>query len=122
MVLEKLESQASIYKRKKMSRSRRKTLIFGIAHSSSEKQDKKIWHGRWRAQERRALASTTPENHLSTLEKEVSNVWAMAKDGHAYWSLKRQAATAERLAVRMGRNQQERISLKMRLLRKWLAK
>lgn len=105
-----------------MSRSRRKTLIFGIAHSGSEKQDKKIWHRRWRAQERSVLANTGLEDQVPISENQVSNVWSMAKDGRSYWSLKRQVATAERLAAHKGRNQHERISLKLRLIRKWMSK
>ena len=105
-----------------MSRSRRKTPIFGIAHSGSEKQDKKIWHGRWRAQERSAAANTTLENHVSILENQVSNVWSMAKDGRSYWPLKRQASSAERIADDRGQNRTERTSLKQRLIHKWMAK
>jgi hypothetical protein len=105
-----------------MSRSRRKTPIFGIAHSGSEKLDKKIWHGRWRASERIALANASPEAHVSVLEKQVSNVWSMAKDGRTYWPLKRQASSAERIADDRGQNRRERTSLKQRLIRKWMTK
>jgi hypothetical protein len=44
------------------------------------------------------------------------------KDGRSYWPIKRQAATADRIANHKGRNPQERASLKKRLLRKWMSK
>jgi len=71
-----------------MSRSRRKTPIVGHTTCRSEREDKKLWHQRWRTHERTAL--------------------------------KRQAATADRIANHKGRNPQERASLKKRLLRKWM--
>ena len=46
----------------------------------------------------------------------------MGKDGCSYWPVKRQAATADRIANHKGRNPQECDSLKMRLLRKWMSK
>jgi hypothetical protein len=46
----------------------------------------------------------------------------MGKDGRSYWPIKRQAATADRIANHKGRNPQERASLKKRLLRKWMSK
>ena len=72
-----------------------------------------------------ALASASPEAlcaHLPLLENQVSNVWSMGKDGRSYWPIKRQAATADRIANHKGRNPQERASLKKRLLRKWMSK
>ncbi|HGM6098276.1 TPA: hypothetical protein ACKP3Z_005534 [Pseudomonas aeruginosa] len=81
--------------------------------------------GRWRTHERTALASASPEAlcaHLPLLENQVSNVWSMGKDGRSYWPIKRQAATADRIANHKGRNPQERASLKKRLLRKWMSK
>ena len=85
-----------------MSRSRRKTPIVGHTTCRSEREDKKLWHQRWRTHERTALAS--------------------ASDGRSYWPVKRQAATADRIANHKGRNPQERASLKKRLLRKWMSK
>ncbi|WP_135724163.1 hypothetical protein [Klebsiella pneumoniae] len=38
------------------------------------------------------------------------------QDGRSYWPVKRQAATADRIANHKGRNPQERASLKKRLL------
>ncbi len=108
-----------------MSRSRRKTPISGITTCRSERDDKKIWHGRWRARERTALAAAPQEalnNHLPTLENQVSDVWSMGKDGKCYFDPKRQAAAAERVASRMAQNSRERKTLKQRLLHKWISK
>ncbi len=108
-----------------MSRSRRKTPIVGHTTCRSESDDKKIWHKRWRTRERTALASASPdalEGHLPFTENQVSNVWAMGKDGRSYWTIRRQATTAGCIANRKGRNPHERASLKRRLLRKWMGK
>ncbi|MDU2481530.1 MAG: hypothetical protein E7D34_27550 [Klebsiella sp.] len=98
-----------------MSRSRRKTPIVGHTTCGSEREDKKLWHQRWRTRERTALTSASPEAlsaHLPLLENQASS----------YWPVKRQAATADRIANHKGRNPQERASLKKRLLRKWMSK
>lgn len=108
-----------------MSRSHRKTPIFGITTCRSERQDKKLWHQRWRARERNALASASTEaldSRLPWSENQVSNVWSMGKDGHSYWPIDHQVETAELIANSQGRNPQERASLKKRLLRKWMSK
>ncbi|MDQ1834000.1 hypothetical protein [Massilia scottii] len=108
-----------------MSRSRRRNPIRGICISSSERWDKKAWHRRFRTRERQVLASASPEAleaHLPVLEREVSNVWAMEKDGHFYLSLKEQAASAEWSAEREGQNPHERAALKKRLMHKWMGK
>lgn len=108
-----------------MSRSRRKTPILGHTTCRSESVDKKIWHQRWRSRERTALASASLDSlsdHLPLLENQVSSVWSMGKDGRSYWPLKRQAATADRIASYKGRNPQECTSLKQRLMRKWMGK
>ncbi|WP_282811691.1 hypothetical protein [Thauera humireducens] len=42
-----------------MSRSRRKTPIVGHTTCHSEREDKKLWHQRWRTSERTALASAS---------------------------------------------------------------
>ena len=108
-----------------MSRSRRKTPIVGHTTCRSEREDKKLWHQRWRTHERTALAAASPEAlsaYLPLLENQVSNVWSMGKVGRSYWAIKCQAATAERIASRKGCNPQERASLKKRLLRKWMSK
>jgi len=108
-----------------MSRSRRKTPIFGIAVCRSEKEDKKLWHQRLRARERTALSAASPEaliGYLPLLENQVSNVWAMGKDGHIYRPVKHQETAADRGASRRGATTKEIASLKQRFLHKWMAK
>ena len=108
-----------------MSRSRQKTPIFGITTCRSERQDKKIWHQRWRARERTALTSASLdelEAYLPLFENEVSNVWSMGKDGRQYWPISNQIVIAEEIAQRKGRNLKERLSLKMRELHKSMGK
>jgi hypothetical protein len=75
-----------------MSRSRRKTPIVGHTTCGSEREDKKLWHQRWRTRERTALTSASPEAlsaHLPLLENQASSVWSMGKDGRSYWPVKR---------------------------------
>lgn len=81
-----------------MSRSHRKTPIYGISTAHSEKLDKRIWHKRMRARERERLhyALCAPDSHLSTEPKEVSNLWSMAKDGRQWWPWHKQISHAER--------------------------
>ncbi|HIF0227007.1 TPA: hypothetical protein ACXYKD_003983 [Legionella anisa] len=108
-----------------MSRSYRKNPIIGITTCRSERQDKKIWHKRWRARERTGLASTSLQNfdsYLPLLENEISNTWQMGKDGKQYWSLKSQAIIAERVAQNKGLTLKERLSIKQRVLHKSMGK
>jgi hypothetical protein len=108
-----------------MSRSRRKTPITGHTTCRSEREDKKIWHQRWRTHERTVLTSLSPENlnaYLPLQENQVSNVWSMGKDGRSYWPIARQVSMAKKIAERQGCNPQERSSLKKRLLHKWMGK
>lgn len=108
-----------------MSRSRRKTPIVGHTNCSSESQDKKAWHQRWRTLERMALSNLSPQKlntYLPLLENQISSVWSMGKDGRSFWSVTSQIAVAERLANAQGQNPHERAALKIRFLRKWMAK
>ena len=105
-----------------MSRSRRKTPIFGFTSCDSEKQDKKIWHGRMRAHERDALAKADFDAHLTTRKEQVSDAWNMDKDGKHYWPTKDQDRVADWIADREGKKPEERAALKQRLLRKWAGK
>jgi len=107
-----------------MSRSKRKTPIFGIATAKSERQDKHIWHSRMRARVRTQLVSTTTSTfdaYLPPDENEVSSVWSMAKDGKWYVHPDKQNEVAERLS-RRGKTTIERQSLKIRLLKKFTRK
>ncbi|MDO8714463.1 MAG: hypothetical protein Q7K13_08305 [Polynucleobacter sp.] len=108
-----------------MSRSRRKVPIFGIASARSEKQDKRIWHKRMRAQERTkqtALPAHELDAHLPVVVLEVSNIGSMRKDGRIYWSKAGQDNAADRQANRKARHPQERTSLKQRLIHKFMCK
>jgi hypothetical protein len=64
-----------------MSRSYRHTPIMGMTCKESEKKDKR--HARRRL---RRLLKTSPvsEDTVLPLLREVSNVWAFAKDGRQY--------------------------------------
>ena len=66
-----------------MSRSRRKTPIFGITTATSEAEDKRLWHKRLRAKTRDQLKAG-PEDHIPVDHREVSDPWGMAKDGRRY--------------------------------------
>ncbi|STL60981.1 Uncharacterised protein [Escherichia coli] len=108
-----------------MSRSRRKTPIVGHTTCGSEREDKKLWHQRWRTRERTALTSASPEAlsaHLPLLEKPGQQRLVDGQGWPLLLAVKRQAATADRIANHKGRNPQERASLKKRLLRKWMSK
>ena len=68
-----------------MGRSRKKTPVGGIyfykLYSDSEKADKRLWHRRMRAAILVRLHAADPDEILLPHEREVSNVWCMAKDG-----------------------------------------
>ena len=56
----------------------------------SERQDKKLWHGVLRARERVALANALDwEAFLPPLVHDVSDRWAMGKDGRQWLDLHR---------------------------------
>ena len=98
-----------------MSRSRRKTPIVGHTTCGSEREDKKLWHQRWRTRERTALTSASPEAlsaHLPLLENRASSVWSMGRMAAPTGPSSAGAATADRIANHKGRNPQERASLK----------
>ena len=61
-----------------MSRSYRKTKIFGNSGNVSEKQDKRIAN--------RCLRSRVRCGELNLTLREVSNPWDFAKDGKNYWA------------------------------------
>ncbi len=99
-----------------MSRSRRKTPVYGYARAESEAADKRLWHQRWRAHERDRLRKL-PEDfeHLTTQRREVSNTWAMAKDGCQWFGWKQQQRQAGEIIGR-GRSEQEREKMRARYL------
>lgn len=105
-----------------MSRSRRKTPIFGIGSLKSERQDKHIWHSRMRARIRTGIGSTVGlEGYAAPTENEVGQVWTMAKDGKHYFRPKRQIEIATKVSLR-GKTKVERVALRTRYLRKLVAK
>ncbi|AXZ89067.1 hypothetical protein APB34_33680 [Pseudomonas aeruginosa] len=67
-----------------MSRSRRKTPIVGHATCRSEREDKKLWHQRWRSRERSALASAPPEALAAAFDSAAYSV-ACAEEAHAHY-------------------------------------
>jgi hypothetical protein len=110
-----------------MSRSFRRTPIFGNTTCRSERRDKQAWHGRWRARERDAIHRSMKgdlETHLPVLEREASNTWSMGKDGRHYWSKVAQEKVADRMALHKSFKlpEQELAALRTRNLRKWAAK
>ncbi|SSY71180.1 hypothetical protein [Alysiella crassa] len=108
-----------------MSRSKRKTPIMGHTSCRSEKQDKKLWHKCWRSKQRMALRSPhllDLEAISPILEDEVSNVWAMGKDGKRYFALYWQKDLADFFAKRRSKNQSEKIKLEKRYLHQFMAK
>jgi hypothetical protein len=67
-----------------MSRSYRKTPIAGIAAAASEKRDKQFAKRRLRRVVRQQLKDE-PEEPVLPLKREVSDVWAMEKDGKRWF-------------------------------------
>jgi len=101
-----------------MSRSRRKTPVFGNASAQSEREGKKIWHSRMRAKSRTALSSATDlETVLPVLENEAGNVWSMEKDGKNYVYPSRIERWADN-AAQKGRSSKEKAVLRVRKLKK----
>jgi hypothetical protein len=64
-----------------LSRSYRRTPIFGITTSRSEKQDKAFANRRLRRKVKVCLAA---DNEELPLLREISNVWSFDKDGKSY--------------------------------------
>lgn len=70
-----------------MSRSIRKTPVFGHTSARSEADCKCLWHKRWRAAERDRLATVDPDaDHVTTHRNAVSSTWDMAKNGKAWFA------------------------------------
>ena len=106
-----------------MSRSHRKTPIFGITSARSEAEDKRLWHKRWRARLRDQLAGLAPDSDpLPIHRRAVSNPWSMAKDGKHWFGASRQQAMARYMADRSTVLAPAREALQARILAKWNAK
>ncbi|WP_440615510.1 hypothetical protein [Cysteiniphilum sp. 6C5] len=70
-----------------MSNSYRKNPIIGYTTCQSEKQDKKLWHKKWRSKEKANINTARKINFDSYLPisiNQVSNTWLMGKDGKQY--------------------------------------
>lgn len=67
-----------------MSRSSRKTNICGITMAATEKADKQKANRAERHKVKSAMALNR-EIEVLPAKREVSNVWAMAKDGKTYF-------------------------------------
>jgi hypothetical protein len=67
-----------------MSKSKRKTPIFGIA-GGSEKQDKRLANRMFRRKAKVKIIAEDYENLPVRLD-EVIDAWCMAKDGKTYWA------------------------------------
>jgi len=64
-----------------MSRSYRKTPIIAWCGCYSEKEDKKIWHRRFRRVNRVRVSCGLEPKHV----RELSDPWCMHKDGSKNW-------------------------------------
>lgn len=105
-----------------MSRSRRKTPIFGHTTARSEANDKRLWHKRWRSRQRDQLVVGAEDDPLPVPRNVVSNTWNMAKDGKSWFDPRRQQAVAQRIAERRSQLKPESQALQARLLAKWRSK
>jgi len=68
----------------KMSRSKRRTPISGIATARSEKQDKRLYNRRYRRACKQILHAN-PESEVLPHLREYSDPWAMDKDGKIWF-------------------------------------
>lgn len=101
-----------------MSRSRRKTPIFGNAHAHSESVDKKTWHSKFRTVERTQLRSTLDlGDYVAPDQNAVGPVWKFGKDGKRYFGLARQLVHS-RYFSQKGKTELEQQSLARRYLAK----
>ena len=108
-----------------MSRSTRKTPIYGMTNCKSEKQDKKIWNSRWRCHERVAIGQISLselDSYQTILKNQISSTWDMGKDGRQYWTHESQNRIANMLATRLTKSPGEIKKIKERLLHKWNSK
>ena len=70
-----------------MSRSRKKTKIFGNAGAPSEKQDKRLANRALRRASKITIESSSDFDSLIVPDaKDVYSPWDFAKDGKHYWA------------------------------------
>ncbi len=65
-----------------MSRSKRKTPIFGFTTATSEKLEKRGWNKRFR---RVVKSLMLAEKEIPIKKQAISDVWEGRKDGKHYW-------------------------------------
>lgn len=68
-----------------MSRSYRKTPIFGITCSDSEKYEKRIINRKFRKKTKDMIQKGNYEKLPFNLNQ-IEDVWSMSKDGKYYWN------------------------------------
>ena len=106
-----------------MSRSHRRTPIFGHTTACSEADDKQRWHKRWRSHERDQLTIAGPEEEIEPIHRHaISSAWDMAKDGKSWFDPRQQQIVAERMAAWRSKLKPERKALQARILAKWRGK
>ena len=107
-----------------MSRSQRKTPIFGMTTARSEKRDKQSWHRALRSREKHRLVGLRDDGEalIPLDENQVMSPWGMAKDGKQYWPRKRQLVMARRIAELKVSGERARKQMMSRLMAKWHAK
>jgi hypothetical protein len=108
-----------------MSRSNRKTPIFGMINCKSEKKDKKIWHSRWRCHERiniTQISFSNLDSYQTVLKNQISSTWDMGKDGRQYWTYESQKRIAHMLARKLTQSPREIKKTKERFIHKWNSK
>lgn len=75
-----------------MSRSYRKTHMFGNSTSESEKKDKKRWHSAYRAANRNSihygLINNDFDDRVTVLPNDILSSLFLSKEGKHYWSEK----------------------------------
>lgn len=72
-----------------MTNSYKKVPITGNTKASSEKEDKKINHGKFRARERDMINKSEYDDCPSSM-RSVMSVWSYSKDGKHYVSKNKQ--------------------------------
>lgn len=75
--------------------------IFGYTTCRSERDDKKIWHQRWRAQERTGLTGASSLGHFS-LGANTQILWLAT--GHAEHKIETTRARFEKIIIISGPN------------------
>ncbi len=106
-----------------MSRSRRKTPIFGITSARSEADDKREWHKRWRSRQRDQINSLGPDDDPLLVQRyAVSSAWLMSKDGKSWFAPHEQREMADAISQYKAKNKTEQEAIRKRLLAKWRSK